>query len=132
MKASELPAPLEAEEQMALFQWAQASMGLYPELYWLFHVPNGEKRDKITAAKLARMGVKSGVPDIFLLIPRDGYHGLVVELKRKGGKASPEQMDWLDNQMREGYCVAICEGWETAKDFILKYLRGTKEGVKGI
>ena len=32
-----------------------------------FHVPNGGKRDKITAARLKQMGVRSGVADIIVL-----------------------------------------------------------------
>ena len=41
------------------------------------------------------MGVKSGVPDLMLPIPKGGYHGLFIELKKEvGGITSKEQIDW--------------------------------------
>lgn len=52
-----------------------------PELQYMYHVPNGGKRDKATAAVLKRQGVKAGVPDIMLPAARAGYHGLYIELK---------------------------------------------------
>jgi hypothetical protein len=62
---------------------------LPPEVVWL-HVPNGEKRDKATAALLERMGVLAGAPDFFLFWPA-GAIGL--EVKAPSGRFSPEQSD---------------------------------------
>ena len=79
--------PLEAEEQAALFQWAEYQSGKYPELALMYHVPNGGSRNKAEAANLKRQGVKSGVPDVCLPVPRGNSHGAYIELKRiKGGK----------------------------------------------
>ena len=69
----------EDEEQAAVFEWAELMEHKYPCLWLMYHVPNGEKRDKATAAKLKRMGVKPGVCDIVLPAARGGYHGLYVE-----------------------------------------------------
>ena len=57
-------------------------------LFW-FHPPNGELRDKATAAKLKAMGTRAGVPD-FVLLHRGCLYGL--EIKRHDGRASPEQL----------------------------------------
>lgn len=54
----------ESGHQEALFSWAAYRTGLMPELQYMYHVPNGGKRDKATAAVLKRQGVKAGVPDI--------------------------------------------------------------------
>ena len=62
--------PTENQEQAALFEWAEAASGKYPELRLLHAIPNGGLRDGRTAAVLQRTGVKSGVPDIHLPIPR--------------------------------------------------------------
>ena len=35
------PIPTEAEEQIALFEWARLQTGRFPELALLYHVPNG-------------------------------------------------------------------------------------------
>jgi|GEM_PF-5137145 len=54
--------------------------------------PNGGRRNKAEAAKLKAMGVRKGIPDLFLPIPRQGYHGLYIETKKiKNGKVSPDQ-----------------------------------------
>lgn len=53
-----------------------------------FHIPNGEQREPSTAARLTRMGVKPGVPDVFLPVPMGIFHGLWSKLKRMGGTAT--------------------------------------------
>ena len=58
MKSSELPVPSESAEQQRLFQWARMAQGRYPELRWLYHVPNEGKRTRTTGARLAAEGLK--------------------------------------------------------------------------
>ena len=111
--------PTEHQEQVMLFQWAD--WALRPNL--LYAIPNGGKRDIRTAAMLKAEGVKPGVPDICLPIPRGGKHGLYIELKRrKGGTVSKEQEAWIRALMGQGYMCAVCHGWEAARDEILRYL----------
>lgn len=77
-----------------------------------FHVPNGEMRDPVTAAKLKRMGVRPGVPDLLLLIG-GRLHGL--ELKReRGGAVSPEQVAMHDELTAAGAIVATARGIDEA------------------
>lgn len=117
----------EGGAQAALFCWAQQNILQYPQLKWLFHIPNGGFRDKITAAKLKAQGVKAGVPDICLPVKKYLYHeftycGLYIELKVGKNKATKEQEEWLAHLFEQGYDVAVCHGWEEARDKILKYL----------
>lgn len=86
----------EDQEQVTLFNWAEMQSGKYPELRLMLHVPNGGKRNAAEAARLKAQGVKPGVPDIFLPIPRQGKHGLWIELKRReGGRLSEHQTEWI-------------------------------------
>jgi hypothetical protein len=62
-----------------------------PEWIWA-HVPNGEKRDPRTAAKLKAMGVKAGLSDFLLVSPAGVAHFL--ELKREGERLSDPQEDF--------------------------------------
>lgn len=120
--------PLEEDEQIALFRWAAWQSNAIPELRLLHHIPNGGSRHKAEAARLKAAGVKSGVPDICLPVPRAGYHGLYIELKRqKGGRISTEQTKWIDALIKQGYCAAVCRGWEAAREEILRYLTISKE-----
>ncbi len=122
--------------QSALFCWAQINQSIYPQLKWLFAIPNGGYRDKITAGKLKATGVKSGVPDICLPVAVTKYYpnshghfgGLYIELKRpdsvgkKAGFVSIEQHEWLNFLKSQGYAVHVCYGWENARDRIVEYL----------
>jgi hypothetical protein len=60
-----------------------------------FHTPNGGKRYGREGAKLQRMGVKSGVPDILILTQRKGYSGLAIELKVGRNTPTDTQKEFL-------------------------------------
>lgn len=112
--------PLETEEQQALFQWVQYQLKQYPELALLYHIPNEGKRNPRRAKA---EGVKAGVPDLCLPVPRGRNHGLYIEIKRrKGGRITSEQAEWMDHLRAQGYAVACCYGWEPAAKFLLDYM----------
>ena len=116
--------PTEDEEQMALINWARMQEKRYPELRLLFHIPNGGSRGKAEAGRFRAMGVKSGVPDLFLPVARGPWHGLFLELKRtKGGRVSREQAAWIRDLGAQGYCAVVSYGWEEARREIERYLR---------
>lgn len=110
----------EAVEQEVLFQWAS----YYPELRWMYAVPNGGSRNIAEARNLKRQGVKSGVSDIVLPLPRGKYHGAYIEMKVGRNKASDNQKDFLEFVNSQGYCGVVCYGFEEAKDFIVRYMKG--------
>jgi len=56
------------------------------------HFPAGEHRDVRTGARLKRMGLQKGWPDIVLINPAGLFHGL--ELKRRGETLTDEQQDF--------------------------------------
>lgn len=113
----------EAEHQRALFTWARLSERRIPELRWLFHVPNGERRDARTGAMLKAMGVKSGVPDVWLPIPRAGHIGVVIEMKAPGGRqATGAQGEWIDQLRSVGWLAGVCHGWHEARATLCAYL----------
>lgn len=125
MRKTTIPTPNEDAEQIALMQWAEMQSGKYPQLKMLFHIPNGGKRNPREAARFKQMGVKPGVPDLYLPIKRGEYYGLFVELKRqKGGIVSPYQRYWLQKLRAEGYAAEVCRGCNDAQGVILRYLTG--------
>lgn len=117
----------EASEQMALIEWVLMAQGQEPRLRLLFHVPNGELRDKATGEKLQRMGVKPGIPDLLLPVVSRGYHGFAIELKRKGGELSPEQVEWLDRFRDQGWFANVYVGWVSAACAMCWYLERKPE-----
>jgi hypothetical protein len=112
----------EDDEQIALFQWAELAQRRYPELALLHHIPNGGHRHPATAAKLKKMGVKRGAPDICLPAARGGYAGLYIELKVGRNTPSRAQKYWLDELTKNGYRAVVCRGAEEARNEILQYI----------
>ena len=119
--------PTEAEEQEAVIEWAKAMEARVPELELLHHIPNGGRRSKAEAGRFKAQGVKAGVPDLSLPVPRGRYHGLYVEMKRKrGGRISPEQEWWIERLQKQGYFVDVCFGADEAIRRIEWYLTEAK------
>lgn len=123
MNNTAVPCPPESTEQTWLFRWAYMMSNSHPDLKLMYHVPNGGSRNKIEAAKLKAQGVKSGVPDICLPVPKNGYNGLYIELKRrKGGTVSKEQREWIVALNKQGYLAEVCKGFDEAVEVIERYL----------
>lgn len=112
----------EHDEQAALIEWAKFAEPHYPDLALLFAIPNGGARHPATGARMKAEGVKPGVPDLFLPAPRRRYHGLFIEMKKKGGRVSADQNAWLDNLNSRGYATAVCYGFEDARKILEMYL----------
>jgi hypothetical protein len=113
----------EEQEQNRIIEWCNQRLKDYPELEWIFHVPNGGKRNKPEALRLKTAGVKRGVPDLWLPVPRGKYHGLVIELKRLvGGRVESEQAAWLTALAANGYRAVVCKGADAAVREIENYL----------
>ena len=110
-------------EQEALFRWAKLAENRWSELKWLHHIPNGGLRSKAVAVRLKAAGVKAGVPDICLPVPRGAFHGLYIELKVGKNKPTERQEAWLHHLREAGYCTQVCYGWEAARMCIEGYLR---------
>lgn len=125
-----IAAPLEHDEQTALIDWTILMSGKWPELKLFYHIPNEGKRSHAAARRLKQEGMKRGVPDNCLPVPRGKYHGLYIELKRvKGGKPTSEQKQWVEDLTGQGYLALICKGWEEAAKVIERYLR--EEEING-
>ena len=116
----------ESEIQQALFAWANLSSGKYPELRLLHAVPNGGRRDLITAARLKREGVLAGVSDIHLPIPRGKYHSLWLELKAGNNKPTEKQKWWIEEMMKCGNYACVAYSLDEAIKIIEAYLSMSK------
>ena len=117
----------EHAEQRAFFAWAAAAMNrslITPLARLLFAIPNGGKRDPITAGRLKAEGVKPGVPDICWPVPINDLSCLWIELKVGNNKASDAQDSWADDLRACGHAVATCWGWRAAREAFLDYDSG--------
>jgi len=114
----------ESEIATALCRWfsfAHKGMGV-PSEDLLLHIKNEGKQSVRAGARMKSQGVRKGCADYLLLVPRGQYHGLALELKAPGKKASPEQKEWLALVSGQGYYTAVCDSLPTAMACIQSYL----------
>ena len=124
----------EDTEQIQLMNWCRWKTnqgGVWEMLDLLYHVPNGGRRGKAEASIFKAMGVKAGVPDLFLPVPKMLHgknggmaYGLYIEMKAQGGRLQPSQREWLLKLRSMGYCCRVCFGCEEAERVLEDYLEG--------
>lgn len=82
----------------------------------------GKKAQLISGAMRKALGLIPGVSDLIMLIPRNGFHGLMLECKTKIGRQSPQQKEWEISVMSQGYLYTIFRSVEEFKRIVTKYL----------
>lgn len=113
----------EHTEAVIFMRAVAGAVDTWPELRWLAAIPNGGKRARKTAADLKAEGVKRGVPDYLMPVPRGPFVGLAIELKRMdGGRTSPEQKAWLSHLRTAGWMAVVAYGWEAAWRAVQDYM----------
>jgi len=89
----------------------------------LFSVPNGGSRNPIEAKNLKRQGLKPGVPDVILLIPKKGFASLLMEFKTQQGNQSDEQLLFQQQAESCGSKYVIVRSVGNAIDEMKEYLK---------
>lgn len=112
---------IESELQQACVRWFNYQ---YPALApLLFAVPNGGKRNVREAARLKAEGVRAGVTDLILLVPRNGFASLCIELKTDRGRLTDNQKRWQQSASGENNKVVVCRGIDEFIKEVKDYLR---------
>lgn len=120
----------ESRIQKVVVDWFDvAASGFGLDARTLFHVPNGGKRKKIEAAILKGMGVRAGVSDLFLAVPKrvtasaEFRGGMFIEMKAPDGRVTTEQNEFIAIVQRAGYAAIVCWSTDEAIRAIINYLR---------
>lgn len=115
---------IEHDEQKRLVEWWAEFSALHGlPVIALFAIPNGGERNVIVATRMKSEGVRRGVPDLFLALPKGCYHGLFIELKKpSGGKVSEHQKKYIKYLNSQNYFAIVCHGFNEAKQTICSYL----------
>jgi hypothetical protein len=87
-----------------------------------FAIPNGGKRNRREAQILKAEGVVAGVSDLFLSVPRNGYHGFYIELKWNKNVTTKEQNLFQAEAGKHGYKTAVIRSFDDFKREIENYL----------
>lgn len=122
------PKQIERAEQKAVIKWAKwQKYGRNKVADLIHHSPNGGKRDVREGRHFKEMGTQAGFPDLFLFVAKNGYNGLFIEMKQKGGKQSDvrsSQSAMAERLSEQGYKCITCFGANHAIDEIRQYLFG--------
>lgn len=96
----------ESDTQIACVQWFRLQFPEFAKL--LIAIPNGGKRNIITAKVMKAEGVVAGASDLILLVPKHRYGCLCIEMKTKTGVQSENQKQWQKDVEKFGNRYVIC------------------------
>jgi len=103
-------------ECVKLFRYKYAALH-----YRLFAIPNGGQRNKTVAAKMKSEGVLRGVWDLFLAVPRNGKHGLFIEIKYGYNKLT-EHQEIFKSHLQSDYAFGVAYSVEEFLQLVNDYL----------
>lgn len=112
----------EADIQSEFFKQVKLFFPQIPDKM-IFAVPNGGSRNKLEAINLKRQGVKPGVSDVILLIPKGGFASLCMEFKTKTGRQSKEQKEFQKQAQMCGSRYVIVRSVKEAIEKMREYLK---------
>lgn len=112
----------ESELQRSCVKWFRYKYSTLKPL--LFAVPNGGFRNVREASIMKAEGVVAGVSDLILLLPRQGFHALCIEMKTQKGKQSDNQKEFALAVGAEGYKYVICRSFDEFMEVVTNYIGG--------
>ena len=117
----------EHREQVVVIDWCFTHLQQYPELDLIFAVPNGAmlgggRLGAIRMNYLKAEGLRPGVSDLMLPVPRGKYHGAFFEMKTLSGSLSENQEEFIRAVEEQGYFAPVCWGADDAIDNLQWYL----------
>ena len=103
---------------LAVMEW----VALYPSIFpYILHFPNESPRTPRYGRLLKKMGMRKGVSDLFIALPRHNYHGAWIEIKSEKGRVSPAQKVFLDQMKEVNYYGNITYGMDETIKIIKWY-----------
>ena len=120
MKKDEHKPQTESQIQKDCVRWFRERYAEIEPLF--FSVANGGARNVWTAKIMKDEGVRAGVADLILLIPRHGFACLCIEMKTPDGKQSDSQkvFEKMCKQYRNKYVV--CHSLPEFQKVVMEYL----------
>ena len=112
----------ESEHQQEFIRWCKLHKTILPDLAHLYAIPNGAATTENNRSRLVAEGLKQGVSDLHLPVPKGPYHGLWLEMKTSKGIVTPEQARWIRAMRSLGHAALVVRSWADATAVIERYL----------
>jgi hypothetical protein len=123
LKSGDIP---EESIHKTVMEWVRR----HPMLNGLvMHFPNEGRRSARYGKLLKDLGMRAGVADLLIAMPRHGYGGAWIELKSSGGKLSDFQKDFLYDMRQQNYYVSVCWSVDEAIKVISWYCFENQNGI---
>ena len=111
---------IEHIDQVKVVQHVRA---FYPDCI-IAAIPTGGDRSASERVRLHSEGVLAGMPDLCVLEPKNGFHGLFIEMKTKAGVVSDKQSAVGLQLNAKGYLCLVSRSAPDAIKIIEGYLNG--------
>ena len=125
MKKQSTKPQTESQIQKDFVKWFRARYATIEPLF--FAVGNGGARNVWTAKIMKDEGVRAGVSDLILLIPRHGYAGLLIETKTPDGKQSESQKEFERLAKQYKYLYVVMRDLSTFQQLMMWYIEDKGE-----
>lgn len=100
-------------------------IGSHPYLFqfknYILHFPSEGKRTPSYGLLMKSLGMRKGVADLFIAVPKRGFGGAWIELKSAKGLLRPEQMEFLANMKEQNFYTCACWSIDEAIETITWY-----------
>lgn len=117
---------LEDNLQQTCVQWFLLQ---YPDRI-IFHIPNAGRRGGrlglLDGVRFKKLGLKAGVPDLFISEPIHPFHGFYIEMKAPKERPSKEQNEMLTRLGLRGYKTTWCNSFDDFKLKVENYFNNRK------
>lgn len=118
---------LESNLQQGCVKWFRLQ---YPHLAKLLvAVPNGGYRNAREAGRMKAEGIVPGASDLLLLVPRNGYGCLGIEMKAGPGRQTTSQKQWQERFEAGGNKYVLCRNAEEFVNEVRKYLNNNSINI---
>ena len=103
----------------------------YPDAIYCASLGGQYQRYISQRNKAKSTGYVKGFPDLGIYEPnKQGYHGLFLEIKQKGGYPTKEQKNWIEKLNKRGYYACCVKGLDSIMKVIDDYMNGTISNEK--
>jgi hypothetical protein len=107
--------------------WDSACAGFGLDKRLLYSIPNGATlgHGEVSAIRrsiLKDEGLRPKYPDLNLDVPRGGFHGLRIEMKKPGQEPDDGQLEYHELLRTQGYRVVVCHSLEAFMCEVSRYL----------
>lgn len=110
-------------ELIKFFDWVSWQEKINPTYSLIYHIENERKCSQFAGKIRKQKGVRKGVPDVCVAVPRGEFHGMYVELKIKPNKLSPDQRAMMTLLHGQGYCVRVAWSGDELINLVKEYLK---------